>query len=105
MNSPFSGFEWDDGNREKCQQHGLSIPEIEHVLRHQETLIIPDAKNSEFEPRFLGIGRTTAGRYAFVVFTPRPGDDRTFLRPISARYMHRKEVRKYAQEVSRAQER
>jgi uncharacterized DUF497 family protein len=25
-------FDWDDGNREKCQRHGLTIADIEHVL-------------------------------------------------------------------------
>ena len=28
----FDGFDWDDGNREKCQRHGVSIAEIEHAL-------------------------------------------------------------------------
>ena len=25
----FDGFDWDDGNRGKCQMHGVSIKEIE----------------------------------------------------------------------------
>jgi uncharacterized DUF497 family protein len=28
-----SGFDWDAGNLEKCQKHGVSIAEIEAVLR------------------------------------------------------------------------
>jgi len=101
----FSGFEWDDGNRRKCQTHGVSIPEIEHVLAHAETLIMPDPKKPRGEPRFLAIGRTQAGRYAFVVFTPRQSASATVLRPISARYMHQSEIRKYEQEIARAQKR
>lgn len=31
------GFDWDAGNRDKCQKHGVSIPEIEHVISHAET--------------------------------------------------------------------
>ena len=42
------------------------------------------------------------GRYAFVVFTPRLKHERTIWRPISARYMHRKEVARYEKEISGA---
>ncbi len=101
----FSGFEWDEGNRGKCQKHSVSIEEIEHVLAHAETLIRPDPKRAAGEPRFLAIGRTPQGRYTFVAFTPRRRVGETRLRPISARYMHKREIRKYEQEVARAQER
>ena len=103
--SAFSGFEWDEGNRRKCQKHGLSIGEIEYVLAHAETLITPDPKNPSGEPRFLAIGRTQEGRYTFVVFTPRQRAASARLRPISARYMHKREIRKYEQEIARAQKR
>ena len=101
----FAGFEWDAGNRGKCQKHGVAIQEIEHVLTHAETLITPDPKNPAGEPRFLAIGRTRQGRYTFVVFTPRQRAAGARLRPISARYMHKREIRKYEQEIARAQER
>ncbi len=101
----FHGFEWDDGNRQKCQKHGVSIIEIEHVLSHAETLITPDPKNPRSEPRFLAVGRTQEGRYTFVVFTPRQCADGIRLRPISARCMHKREVRKYEQEIARAHKR
>ena len=28
----FDGFDWDDGNRDKCQKHGVSIGEIERLF-------------------------------------------------------------------------
>jgi uncharacterized protein len=99
----FSGFAWDKANLSKCQEHGVSSAEVEHVLAHAATLIVPDLKNSRAEPRFLAIGRTEAGRYAFVVFTPRQTGARILLRPISARYMHKKEIKKYEQEIARLQ--
>jgi uncharacterized DUF497 family protein len=101
----FSGFAWDNANRSKCQKHGVSVAEVEHVLAHVETLIVPDLKNSRAEPRFLAIGRTEKERYAFVVFTPRQTRGGIFMRPISARYMHRKEIKKYEQEIARVQNR
>jgi uncharacterized protein len=101
----FSGFAWDNANYSKCQEHGVSVAEVEHVLTHAATLIMPDLKNSRAEPRFLAIGKTEEGRYAFVVFTPRQTGGRILLRPISARYMHRKEIKKYEQEIARIQKR
>jgi len=101
----FSGFEWDSGNRLKCQKHGVSIAEIEHVLEHAETLITPAPENRASETRFLAIGRTSAGRYTFVVFTPRTRVFGTLLRPISARYMHEREIRKYEKEAARLKNR
>jgi predicted DNA binding CopG/RHH family protein/uncharacterized DUF497 family protein len=56
----------------------LSIAQIEHVLAHGETFIVPDLKNFEDEPRFIAVGRSPGGRYAFVVFTPRRRNDRMF---------------------------
>jgi uncharacterized DUF497 family protein len=100
MWAAIGGFDWDEGNRLKCQAHGMSIVDVEHVLVHAETLIVPDDKHSQYEPRYIAIGRTQAGRYAFVVFTPREGTGGVTLRPISARYMHGKEVMKYEKEIS-----
>ena len=101
----FSGFAWDKANLSKCQKHGVSSAEVEHVLSHAATLMMPDLKNSRSEPRYIAIGGTAAGRYAFVVFTPRQTGTRILLRPISARYMHRKEIKKYEQEIARVQNR
>jgi uncharacterized protein len=101
----FAGFAWDKANHSKCQKHGVSVAEVEHVLTHAATLIVPDIKNSRAERRFLAIGRTEKGRYAFVVFTPRQTGSGIVMRPISARYMHRKEIEKYEQEIARVQNR
>jgi hypothetical protein len=32
MNFHVDGFDWDDGNRSKCQKHGMSIAEIEALF-------------------------------------------------------------------------
>ena len=91
------GFDWDDGNREKCVGHGVSRPEAEEVFGDSELRIAPDPRHSGTETRSFAIGRTKAGRYAFVVFTLRSRDDRVMIRPVSVRYMHDREVRRYAQ--------
>ena len=84
------GFEWDAGNIQKCQKHGLSIAEIETVFA-RPVLILNDDANSQAEQRYRAIGVTANGRYAFIVFTLR--SER--IRPLSARYMHKKEIERY----------
>ena len=100
----FSGFDWDDGNRLKCQKHGMTIAEVEHVLIHHSTLLVPSPKG-DGEARVMAIGRTAAARLAMVVFTPRTRGGATLLRPLSARFMHPREARKYGKEVPDPHER
>jgi uncharacterized protein len=89
-----SGFDWDNGNQQKCQKHGVSIEEIESLFSGN-VQISPDIKHSEAEERFLAIGKSIKSKYIFVSFTLREKEEETFIRPISARYMHEKEVKKY----------
>ena len=88
------GFDWDEGNRTKCQKHGLSLAEIEWVLRHGLLRLTDDDKHSLQEKRLIAIGRTQAGRLALVGFTLRERRGHTLIRPITARYMHVREMRR-----------
>jgi uncharacterized DUF497 family protein len=45
------------------------------------------------------IGKTQAGRYVFLVFMLRRIGGRNWLRPISARYMHQREIDRYENQV------
>lgn len=94
MTVSFAGFDWDEGNRAKCRKHGVSLAEIE-ALFSESMAIKPDLAHSTIETRFLGIGRTVQGRHVFVAFTIRQRAGANHIRPISARYMHRKEVEAY----------
>lgn len=75
MKRSISGFDWDDGNWPKCARHGLTKAEIEEVF----------------------IGTTSEGRYVFIAFTLRESELGILIRPISARYMHEREIRRYEQ--------
>ena len=97
MDLSFEGFDWDEGNAEKCRAHGVSIEEIESALVRKALIILPDTKHSQDEGRYLAIGRTMNGRDLFLVLTLRIVAGRKLMRPISARYMHRKEVGRYEQ--------
>ncbi len=92
-----AGFDWDAGNREKCEKHGVSVAEVEGLFS-RPLLIIPDASHSQSEERLRAIGKTASGRSVFLVFTIRVRAGKRVIRPISARYMHKEEVRHYEQE-------
>jgi uncharacterized protein len=95
-----SGFDWDAGNTAKCMKHGLAVEDVESLFQTDIDLF-PDIAHSSVETRFFGIGRLPTGRYVFVAFTLRTRDGQTFIRPISARFMHEKEIRHYAAEITR----
>ena len=92
-------FDWDEGNREKCQKHGVSLSEIETLLRGTPR-VAPNHKHSWVEERFIAVGRNTRGQAMFVVFAIRERNGDLFVRPISARYMHREEIEGYEKESS-----
>jgi uncharacterized protein len=94
----FDGFDWDDGNRPKCQKHGVSIAEIESLFAGV-LLVGPDAGHSHRKRRYRAIGLTAGGRSLFVVFTWRHGGKERLIRPISAQYMHKKEVEAHEKEI------
>ena len=89
-------FNWDHNNYQKCQKHGVSIKEIENLFKSDELYLTPDFKHSKQEQRFLAIGVSITNKKGiFVAFTLRTKEDSFFIRPISARYMHKKEQQKY----------
>ena len=94
MSLDFDDFDWDDGNFDKCCKHGVTVDEIEELLLG-EPLVADDPLHSESEPRFRAIGRCASGRHVFVAYTFRFRDGQRLIRPVSARYMHLKEVRFY----------
>jgi uncharacterized DUF497 family protein len=83
MRNVVAGFDWDGGNREKCQNHGVSVAEIEFVLMG-DLKVAPDPAHSNAEARFIGIGRTAEGKAIFVAFTFRSRGEERLIRPISA---------------------
>ena len=91
-----NGFDWDKGNRAKCEKHGLSTV-IENLFIRPLAILL-DAAHSQRERRFCAIRRTDKRRGVFIVFTLRRKGDELLIRPISARYMHKKEIDAYEKE-------
>ena len=104
MDLRVSGFDWDEGNRAKCQKHGVSIEQIEAIFT-QGPRIAPDPGHSAGEDRLIAVGRTGAGRPLFVAFTIRPKEGHRLIRPVTARYMHAKEIAAYEKESAPSEDR
>jgi uncharacterized protein len=92
-------FDWDTGNWPKCGKHGLAKADIEAVFTSGEKPILDQTTD---ELRFRIVGPTPGGRMAFVVFTIRHREGSNLVRPISARYMHAKEIKRYEQTKAKA---
>ena len=87
-----TGFDWDKANIEKnWEKHRVSPFECEEVFFNEPLYVYDDVGHSEKEARFYALGRTSAGRLLFIVFTIRGG----LIRVISARNMSRKEREEY----------
>jgi uncharacterized DUF497 family protein len=90
-----SGFQWDDGNWPKCGKHGIGQDEIESLFTSTRLAVHPAMDRGSDDERFLAIGRSRQSRWLFVVFSLRVVGGKRLIRPISARYMHKKEVEHY----------
>jgi uncharacterized protein len=80
------GFDWNQGNRSKCEKHGVSAATVEAIFGG-ELMVLPDPAHSKSEERFKAIGITDQGRAVFVVHVPevaQPNSDSTDQRPVHA---------------------
>lgn len=87
--------------------HGVSIAAIEAVFS-EAFFILDDTAHSTGERRFKAAIKDREGRGILVAFTLRERNGDTLIRPISARYMHRKEMANYekaAQAITSAEDR
>ena len=104
MIKKMDGFDWDEANIYKCQKHGISTSMIEDFFKGPIS-VISDAGHSGVEERHIAVGRIPDGRPMFVGFTFRQGETSYLIRPITARFMHKREIQKYEKAVAKIQER
>ena len=86
------GFEWDRSNQKKIEKR-MTMATAEGAFLG-EPMVLLDERHSEIEPRWFLMNRV-GERNVFLVFTVRNNK----FRVLSARYMHGKEVRKYAKKI------
>lgn len=91
-----NGIDWDQGNWPKCGKHGISKADIEYVFKNSPS-VYPDLAHSAQEQRSLAIGDNKEGRKILIAFTLRQSAGGYLIRPVSARYMHKKEIKRYEQ--------
>ena len=85
-------FQWDHGNeRKNSDKHNVSKEEAEQVFFNQPLLLLEDKTHSQKEMRFHALGRTDNNRKLHITFTIRINQ----IRVISARPMHKKEIKSY----------
>lgn len=90
--SACTGFDWDEGNREKNWiNHQVSFSECEELFFNQPLIAADDMLHSKDENRYYVLGHTNVGRELFISFTIR----KKLIRVISARGMSRKERKVY----------
>lgn len=90
------GFDWDAGNERKSElKHAVSAADAEQVFFNEPLVVAEDAAHSDREQRWHALGLTDSGRLLHVTFTLR--SNRSLIRVISARDMHRKERIVYGQ--------
>jgi uncharacterized DUF497 family protein len=99
-----SEVDWPEANREKCQKQGVSIAEIEAVLRGSPQ-VAPDPAHSANEDRCIAVGRNPEGRPTFVAFPSRVRHGRLAIRAVTARYMHKQEAQSYEKASSQTEDR
>jgi uncharacterized protein len=77
-------FEWDDGkDQENQRKHGVSFEEAKTVFFDDNAVEFYDEEHSEWEDRFLMLGRSTRLRVLLVCHCVRSGG--SLIRIISAR--------------------
>ena len=87
-----TGFDWDDGNRDKnWLLHRVTAGECEQIFFRQPLVVAADDAHAQDEERFFVLGRTIRHRLLFVVFTLRG----SLVRVISARDMTKREREAY----------
>ena len=91
-----SGFDWDEGNRGKCEKHGVAIAEIEALFVRAPHCVCPETFDNPGSLHRRGKGKYAPASVCGVHDThkgqppPHPPGD--------ARYMHAKEVAAYEEE-------
>ncbi|HSR69810.1 MAG TPA: BrnT family toxin [Acidobacteriota bacterium] len=88
-------FEWDEAkNESNRRKHGVSFEEARTVFFDEEAIEYPDPDHSDFESRFLMIGRSFRFRVLLVCHCFRESD--SIIRIISARKATQKERKTFA---------
>ena len=88
-------FEWDPANLLQNEQYSVGDAQAEQVFFNEPLLLLEGAAHAASRKRWQALGRTNDHRLLKISFTLR--DEHRRLRIVSARPMHRRERKAYAQ--------
>jgi uncharacterized DUF497 family protein len=89
-------FEWDANKaRSNLNKHKASFEEAKTLFNDPFLLTFPDEYHSEYEERYISIGRSAPGRILLVVHTEHKEDDILTVRLIICRKATQSERRTY----------
>ena len=89
-------FEWDKRkNSSNIKKHDISFEEAAFVFSDMEAISIPDEYHSDFEERWITIGKIKNRGLIVVVHTDRMKRDGEVIRIISARKAEKYEEKEY----------
>ncbi len=98
------GFDWNAGNAFKSEaKHGIAREAIESLFQ-KAVWVAPDPKHSKSEERFLAIATLANEKHVIVAFTFRFRSGKRLIRPISARYMNKREIKRYEENFAQNKE-
>ncbi len=93
-------FEWDDSkNILNIRKHGISFEEAVYVFSDYEAISIPDDEHSEYEDRWIIIGKIINHGVIVVVHTERIRGESEYIRIISARKSDKHEEKQYIERL------
>ena len=93
-------FEWDENkNIKNIKNHGISFEEAAFVFSDIDAISIFDEDHSEFEERWITIGKIINQGIIVVVHTERIKGEFEFIRIISARKAEKHEEKEYIKRI------
>jgi len=88
-------FDWDPANLLQNEQYSVSDAQAEQVFFNEPLLLLEEPARAVPGKRWQALGRTNGHRLLKIAFTLR--EERRRLRIVSARPMHHRERKAYAQ--------
>ena len=93
-------FEWDENkNILNIKKHGISFEEAAYVFADIDLISLFDEKHSDFEERWISIGKIINHGIIVVVHTDKIKGEQEYIRIISARKAEINEKKEYIRRV------
>ena len=94
-------IEWDENkNQQNKKKHKVSFEKAAYVFSDKNSLTIFDEEHSEFEDRWITLGKIKDNSLLVVVYTERVKNELQIMRIISARKANKIETEVYYKQIN-----